>query len=77
MVDLVLYDLCRKAGDRPDAALELLVLPLHLDGPESLRLADTGERQAALLRLVGTGLPDNNEVEHDLGLIHTSICFIY
>ena len=65
VVDFVLYDLRREAGKGSDAALELLVLPLHLDGPESFRLPNAGERQAPLLRLVGPGLLDNDGVEHD------------
>ena len=32
MVDLMLNDLRRPAGERLDARLELLILPLHLDG---------------------------------------------
>ena len=32
MIDLVLDDLCGPAGESFDAGLELLVLPLDLDG---------------------------------------------
>ena len=37
MINFVLNDLRRPAGERPDARLKLLVLPLHLDGLKTLR----------------------------------------
>lgn len=55
MVNFVLNDLRRPAGECPDARLELLVLPLHLDGLVSLRFPRAGQRQAALLRVIRRG----------------------
>ena len=43
MIDLVLDDLCRPAGEGLDAGLELFILPLHLDGP--VAFAGTGATQ--------------------------------
>lgn len=50
MVDLVMNDLRRPAGERFDAHLKLLVLPLQLDGLKPLRFPRAGQGQAALLR---------------------------
>ena len=45
--------------------LEFLVLPLHLDGPETLRAPRAGEGQAALLGLIRPGLLNDDRIEHD------------
>ena len=65
MVDFVLNDLRRPAGKCFDARLELLVLPLHLDGLVSLRFPRAGQRQAALLRVIRRGFFDDHRIEHD------------
>ena len=65
MVDLVLDDLRRPAGEGLEACLEFFVLPLDFDGLEALCLARAGEGQAALLGVVGAGLFDDDGVEHD------------
>ena len=65
MVDFVLNDLRCPAGERLDARLELLVLPLHLDGLKPLHFPRAGQRQAALLRVIRRGLFDDHGVEHD------------
>ena len=53
MVDLVLDDLRRPAGEGLQPLLKFLVLPAHLDGLPPLGRADAGKRQASLLRIVG------------------------
>ena len=65
MVDLVLDDLRRPAGEGFEARLEFFVLPLDFDGLEALCLARAGEGQAALLGVVGAGLFDDGGVEHE------------
>ena len=65
VVDLVLNDLRRPAGEGLAPRLKFLVLPLHLDGLESLRLPRTGKGQASFLRPICAGLPDDAWVEHD------------
>ena len=45
--------------------MELLVLPLHLNGLETLRAPRAGEGQAALLSLIRPGLLDDDGIEHD------------
>ena len=65
MVDLVLDDLGRPAGEGLEAGLELLVLVLHFDGLPTLGLSGTGEGQTALLRFIGLRLPDDLRVKHD------------
>ena len=64
MVDLVLDDLRRPAGEGFQPGLELLVLPLDLDGLEPFRFPDAGEGEAALLGLIWPGLPDDDGIEH-------------
>ena len=65
MVDLVRNDLRRPAGERLDARLELLILPLHLDGLVALCFPRAGQGQAALLRGLRRGFFDDHGVEHD------------
>ena len=65
MVDLMLNDLRRPAGERFNARLELLILPLHLDGLVALRVPRAGQGQAALLRVIGRGFFDDHGIEHD------------
>ena len=65
MVDFVLNDLRRPAGERLDARLELLILPLHLNGLVALRFPRAGQGQAALLRVIGRGFFDDCGIEHD------------
>ena len=65
MVDFMLDDLRRPAGECPDARLILLVLPLHLDGLKPLRFPRAGQGQAALLRVIRRGFFDDHGVEHD------------
>ena len=65
MVDLVLNDLRRPAGERFNARLELLILPLHLDGLITLCFPRAGQGQAALLRVIGRGFFDDHRIEHD------------
>ena len=65
MVDLMLNDLRHPAGECPDARLELLILPLHLDGLVALCFPRAGQGQAALLRVLGRGFFDDHRVEHD------------
>ena len=65
MVDPVLDDLRRPAGEGLQPCLQHFVLPLHLDGAEALRLPRAVQGQAALLRLIGLGLPDDDGIEHD------------
>ena len=43
MVDLMLNDLRRPAGERLDARLKLLVLPLYLDSLVTLRFPRTDQ----------------------------------
>ena len=64
MVDLVLDDLRRPAGEGFQPGLEFFVLPLDLDGLEPLRFPDAGEGEAALLGLIRPGLPDDDGIEH-------------
>ena len=68
MVDLVLNNLRRPAGERFNARLELLVLPLHLDGLVALRFPCAGQGQAALLRVIRRGFFDDHGIEHDHAL---------
>ena len=65
MVVLMLNDLRRPAGKCFDARLELLVLPLDFDGLITLRFPRAGQRQAALLRVIGRGFFDDHGVKHD------------
>ena len=65
MVNFMLNDLRRPAGECPDARLELLVLPLDFDGLITLRFPRAGQRQAALLRVIGRGFFDDHGIEHD------------
>ena len=65
MIDLVLNDLRRPAGERFNARLELLVLPLHLDGLITLCFPRAGQGQAALLRVIRRGFFDDHGIEHD------------
>ena len=65
MVNLMLNDLRCPAGECPDARLELLILPLHLDGLKPLRFPRAGQGQAALLRVIGRGFFDDHGIEHD------------
>ena len=55
MVDFVLNDLRRPAGERLDARLELLILPLHLDGLIPLCFPRANQGQVALLRVIRRG----------------------
>ena len=59
----MLDDLCRPAGKGLEPCLELLVLPLHLDGLETLCTPRAGEGQAALLGLIHAGLLDDDRIE--------------
>ena len=52
MVDLVLDDLGRPAGEGFQPDLEILVLVPHLDGAVPPGPADAGEGEAPLLRLI-------------------------
>ena len=61
----MLNDFRCPAGKGLEPCLELLVLPLHLDGLETLRVPRTGEGQAALLGLICPGLLDDDGIEHD------------
>ena len=65
VVDLVLNDLCRPAGEGLEPRLEFLILPLYFNSLETLRFSCAGEGQAALLGLIGPGLPDDDGIEHD------------
>ena len=65
MVNLMLNDLRRPAGERLDARLELLILPLHLDGLITLCFPRAGQGQAALLRVIRRGFFDDHRIEHD------------
>lgn len=65
VVDLVLNDLCRPAGEGLVPRLEFFVLPLHLDGLKSLRFPRAGKGQAVFLRLICAGPPDDARIEHD------------
>ena len=65
VVDLVLDDLRHPAGEGFEPCLELLVLPLHLNGLETLRAPRTGEGQAALLGLIHPRMFDDDGIEHD------------
>ena len=65
MVKFMLNDLCRPAGKCFDARLELLILPLHLDGLVALCFPRAGQRQAALLRVIRRGFFDDHGIEHD------------
>lgn len=64
MVQLVLDDFRRPAGEGFQPGLEFFVLPPDLDGLEALGLSGAGEGQTALLRLVGAGTLDDHGVEH-------------
>ena len=64
MVDLVLDDLSRPAGEGFQPGLEFFILPLDLDGLEPFRFPDAGEGEAALLGLIRPGLPDDDGIEH-------------
>ena len=64
MVDFVLDNLGSPAGKSFESCLELFVLISDFDGMKALCLAGTGERQAALLRLVGTGSFDDLRMKH-------------
>ena len=61
----MLNDLRRPAGERFNARLELLILPLHLDGLKPLRFPRAGQGQAALLRVIRRGFFDDHGIEHD------------
>lgn len=61
----MLNDLRRPAGERFNARLELLILPLHLDGLVALCFPRAGQGQAALLRVIRRGFFDDHGVEHD------------
>ena len=65
MVNFMLNDLRRPAGERFNARLELLILPLHLDGLITLCFPRAGQGQAALLRVIRRGFLDDHRVEHD------------
>ena len=65
VIDLMLDDLRRPAGERFNARLELLILPLHLDGLITLCFPRAGQRQAALLRVIRRRFFDDHGVEHD------------
>ena len=65
MVDFMLDDLRRPAGERLDARLKLLALPLYLDGLVSLRFPRAGQGQTALLRVIRRGFFDDHGIEHD------------
>ena len=65
MIDFVLDDLCRPAGEGFEASLKPLVLILHLDGLPALGFPGASEGETALLRLIWPGLFDNLRVEHD------------
>ena len=65
MVNFMLNDLRRPAGERFNARLELLILPLHLDGLITLCFPRAGQGQAALLRVIGRGFFDDHGIEHD------------
>ena len=56
VVNFVLNDLRRKASEGFEPGLEFLVLPLHLDGSEPLRLPGAGKGETALFNFVRTGL---------------------
>ena len=65
MINLVLDDLCRPAGEGFDARLHLGGLVLHLDGFVALALTGaTEKRQAALFGIVRAVLLDNLGIEH-------------
>ena len=65
MVDLVLDDLGRPAGEGLTLLLETLVLPADLDGLPPPGSAGAGEGQAPLLRLIGAGPFHDLRIEHD------------
>ena len=66
MVDLVLDELRRPAGERPDGADHpARDRPLHLDGLVALCFPRASQGQAALLRVIGRGFFDDHGIEHD------------
>ena len=65
VVDLVLYDLRRPAGEGLEAGLKLFVLPLNLDAAEALRFPHAGERKTALLGVESAGALHYDGVQHD------------
>ena len=65
VVDLVLYDLRRPAGEGLEADLKLFVLPLNLDTAEALRFPHAGERKTALLGVESAGALHDDGVQHD------------
>ena len=65
MVDLVLNDLGCPSGKGFQPFLELLILPAYFDRLPPPDWADPCEGEAALLRVIGTGLLDNLRVKHD------------
>ena len=64
VVDLVLDELGRPAGEGLEAGLKLLVLILNLDRLPAFGLPGAGEGETALLCLVGAGFFDDFQVEH-------------
>ena len=71
MVNFVLDDLCRPAGEGFDAGLEIFVLPLDLDCLVTLTRTRTAQQgKTPLFCIVWTGKFD------DLGVEHRHICTI-
>ena len=67
MVDLMLDDLGRPAGEIPDVGLHLTILPLHLNGAVPPGPALHLQRQAAFLGQVQPLAVDDDRVEHLAG----------
>ena len=65
VVDLMLDNLGRPAGEGFEAGLKPLVLIMHLDGLPAFGFPGSGEGETALLRLIRPGFPDNLRVEQD------------
>ena len=65
VVDLVLDNLGRPAGEGLNPLLEFFVLPADLDGLPPPGSAGAGEGQAPLLRLIGAGPFHDLRIEHD------------
>ena len=64
VVDLMLDDLGRPAGEGFEPNLEAVILIPHLDGAVSFRLPGPGQGQAPLLRLIGSRALDDLRIEH-------------
>ena len=65
MIALMLDDLRRPSGISLPMLLPAAIKVLDFDALIAGRLADTRERQAALLRLIGRIFPDDHRIVHD------------